>query len=266
MGKANRSCANYLFSPTDYVQEANHLLKYPAILLLLIFLLSCCAAIGQAQVPADRVGTLEGYVVDEKTGEGVQGAGLTVQGTDIEIFSGSGGWYRIENIPEGTNYLSVDAPGYQDRTFQVVVTNGSTIRSDIKLGTGDEDGDKAPPASTVALISLLVLMGILGMILVGYFFYSRTGGRSDEDGEEEQSVVLDVELDLSDLEPEIEDEEGPDMIDEEESEETEVEQEVPVEEEDADDDESEDEPQLMDAPDVKSDPDEEPGDGIFKEE
>ncbi|MDO8542538.1 MAG: carboxypeptidase-like regulatory domain-containing protein, partial [Opitutaceae bacterium] len=55
------------------------------------------AAALSAQIPA--TGTIEGRVVNTRTGEYLELARVTVIGTTLETFTDSSGQYRLSNVP-----------------------------------------------------------------------------------------------------------------------------------------------------------------------
>jgi TonB-dependent receptor len=101
-----------------------------------LLLLAC-----PARAQSTPTGTIEGRVLNARTGEYLENARLTVEGTMLEAFSESDGHYRLGNVPSGTVKLKVFYTGQQPQTIAVTVAGGQTVEHNITLsdaGTGSE--------------------------------------------------------------------------------------------------------------------------------
>ena len=85
------------------------------------------------------VGTIEGRVLNARSGEYVENARLTVEGTPLETFSDSTGTYRLTNVPAGTARVTVRFSGLPPLTTSVAVAAGGVAPHDISL-TGARPG------------------------------------------------------------------------------------------------------------------------------
>lgn len=74
--------------------------------------------------PPPAVGTLVGRVSDSRTGVGVQGAIVTVEGPSIRAATDENGNFRVANVPAGTQTITVRRLGYAPQTRRVQVTDG----------------------------------------------------------------------------------------------------------------------------------------------
>ncbi len=101
----------------------------------------CFAAVGliilaahtSAQTAA--TGTIEGRVANGRTGEYVERARVSVEGTTLETFTDNGGQYRLTNVPAGTARVRVFFTGAEPVTTSVVVATGGIARRDFELGS-----------------------------------------------------------------------------------------------------------------------------------
>lgn len=106
-----------------------------------------------AQAPA---GTIEGRVLNTRSGDYVERARITVEGTSVETFSDSDGNYRITSVPPGTAKVRVFFTGLLPRTDDVAVTAGQTVRHDVRLLTFETTRPGATPAEVVQLSKFVV--------------------------------------------------------------------------------------------------------------
>ena len=79
------------------------------------------------------VGTIEGRVLNERSGEYLEGARLQVEGTTLETFTEAGGTYRMTKVPAGAARLTVFYTGLPPQTIPVQVTAGGTVQQDMTL-------------------------------------------------------------------------------------------------------------------------------------
>jgi TonB-dependent receptor len=81
------------------------------------------------------IGTIEGRVINARSGEYLESARITVQGTSLEAFSDSDGSFLLTNVPAGTARVTVFYTGLSPQTIQVLVASGQTAQLDLTLGT-----------------------------------------------------------------------------------------------------------------------------------
>ena len=60
-----------------------------------------CLISAPARAQPTATGTIEGRVLNVRTGEYLEGARLTLEGTTLETFSDSSGQYRFAGVPAG---------------------------------------------------------------------------------------------------------------------------------------------------------------------
>ncbi len=84
-----------------------------------------------AQSPA--VGMIEGRVFNPGTGEYLEFAQITVEGTSLSAFTDSSGQYRLTNVPVGVVKVRAFRTGVPTQTLTVTVASGQVARQDIEL-------------------------------------------------------------------------------------------------------------------------------------
>ncbi len=114
---------------------------------LLAALLSLPATLAFAQIVA-TTGTIEGRVSHTRTGDYVERARVTVEGTSLETFTDTGGQYRLTNVPTGVARVRVFFTGVEPQTSAVTVVAGGVARQDFALGSGVVELSKFVVASS----------------------------------------------------------------------------------------------------------------------
>jgi iron complex outermembrane receptor protein len=79
-------------------------------------------------------GTIEGRVLNFRSGEYVNRARVTVDGTTFEVFTEAGGEFRLTQVPAGPAKVRIFYTGLGRLTETVMVTPGATVRRDFRLG------------------------------------------------------------------------------------------------------------------------------------
>ena len=85
-------------------------------------------------------GSVEGRVVNPATGEYLERARVTVEGTAIETFTDADGAFRLANLPAGTVRVRTFFTGFAEKRDEIAVTSGQVTRLDVSLApvtTGD---------------------------------------------------------------------------------------------------------------------------------
>lgn len=114
-------------------------LRRPALALLL---LACGAAIAPRAQAQEASGAITGRVFNPATGEYVRNAEVRVAGTSLATATEVGGYYRLNNVPEGPVTVTVNFTGYTPVSETVNVTAGQTATRDFELtSTQQRSGD-----------------------------------------------------------------------------------------------------------------------------
>lgn len=96
-----------------------------------------------ARAQTAGVGTIEGRILNARSGDYVENARVTVEGTALETFSDSAGAYRLTNVPAGTARVTTLFSGMPQWTTSVAVTAGGVVQHDITLAAPGAKGDGA---------------------------------------------------------------------------------------------------------------------------
>jgi TonB-dependent receptor len=101
-------------------------------------------------------GTLEGRVSLPATGEYLENALVSVEGTTLETLTNAGGNYRLRTVPAGTVRVRVFFTGLAPQTSTVAVGGGQTVTHDIALGTASSRPAGARADAPVVLSEFVV--------------------------------------------------------------------------------------------------------------
>jgi iron complex outermembrane recepter protein len=87
-------------------------------------------------------GTIEGRVLNPATGEFVEKARITVEGTALEAFTDADGFYRLTNVPAGSVKLRAFFTGLNVQISEATVAPEQVVSRDIALSppAGAQDG------------------------------------------------------------------------------------------------------------------------------
>src|SRR5688572_7352514 len=96
----------------------------------LLFLAAITSVLAQ---PA--TGSIEGRVVNRRSGEFLERARITVEGTALETFTDSDGNYRFASVPPGKMKLHIFYTGLLPQADEVAVVAGQTTKHDVNLLT-----------------------------------------------------------------------------------------------------------------------------------
>lgn len=103
-------------------------------------------------------GTIEGRVLNTRSGEFVERARVTVEGTVFETFTDADGNYRLPSVPVGPAKVRVFFTGLSPHTGEVKVGAGQTVRHDVSLRAFDAKPETAAEGSVVRLSEFVVGM------------------------------------------------------------------------------------------------------------
>ncbi len=97
--------------------------------------------ISLASAPAARAqgatGSVAGTVVDTATGKFLEGADVSIDGTDLRAVTEREGRFVLRDVPAGARTLVVSYPGLERKSSPVVVSAGQTASATVQLGSGE---------------------------------------------------------------------------------------------------------------------------------
>ena len=89
---------------------------------------------------SSATGTIEGRVLNPATGENLELARMTVEGTALETFTDTDGQYRLANIPVGTVRVRAFRTGVTAQSRTITVEAGHSTTMNFELGTAQPPG------------------------------------------------------------------------------------------------------------------------------
>jgi TonB-dependent receptor len=103
-------------------------------LLAASFAISADAALARAmEADPDASGTIEGRVLDKRTGNPLPGASVHVDGTSASVSTDRSGEYRLAGVPAGSRTLVVSYLGRGEGRITVDVPAGAAVKADVEL-------------------------------------------------------------------------------------------------------------------------------------
>lgn len=112
-----------------------------------------CLLSGLPALAQSATGTIEGRVLNTRSGDFVERARITIEGTPLEAFTDSDGNYRLPNVPAGTAKVRVFFTGLLPRTDDVAVAAGQSVSHNVSLQTFET---RAEPDGVVRLDKFVV--------------------------------------------------------------------------------------------------------------
>ncbi len=125
-----------MFAPIDrcHIVSVPRRLGVFAASALALLVLNFIPTVAQAQ---STTGTISGSVIDATTGKFLEGADVSLEGTDTHVASERQGRFTLRDVPSGARNLIVSYPGLEASTAPVVVAGGQTAAVNIRLGSGN---------------------------------------------------------------------------------------------------------------------------------
>ena len=112
-------------------------LSPPVPLLRRLLLGALCVPLALASLFAQGgTGTINGRVVDEASGRALQGAVVTVRGTNHSDFTDTEGRFSIPGVPAGAANLEIEYVGLDHFSQQVMVSPGATATVNARMKSG----------------------------------------------------------------------------------------------------------------------------------
>lgn len=89
-----------------------------------------------AGTSVQQAGTVRGVVVDKVTGEALENAHVSIQGTSRFAITGRGGAYTIYHVPAGHQTLTTYYTGYNTAAQSIQVQPGGEVTAEVRLASG----------------------------------------------------------------------------------------------------------------------------------
>jgi TonB-dependent receptor len=122
----------------------------------LVPLLAFLFLVPSASAQPAATGTIEGRVTHLRTGDPVELARVTVEGTSLETFTDSGGQFRLAQVPAGDARLRIFFTGQDQQTATVAVSPRATARRDFGLTAGARPPAPGADSAVVTLDQFVV--------------------------------------------------------------------------------------------------------------
>ena len=91
------------------------------------------ALVKRSAVAPPQTGTITGRVIDSKTKRPIQGARVTIEGSNVSAITDEAGEYRLTQAPEGTHTLIVRRLGYGRAAQSLSLSTDQTLQVDVAL-------------------------------------------------------------------------------------------------------------------------------------
>ncbi|MBE7537819.1 MAG: carboxypeptidase regulatory-like domain-containing protein [Opitutaceae bacterium] len=123
--------------------------------LVIYFLLMSAIAVPRDAMGAET-GEIEGRILNSTTGDSLEKARISVEGTTIEAFSDQGGYFRISDLPAGKARVKVFYTGLTPEFREIEVQPGRASQLNVNLVSIAARGMKMHDSDTVELAKLVV--------------------------------------------------------------------------------------------------------------
>jgi iron complex outermembrane recepter protein len=117
----------------------------------LILIITCAFAFATGASAQSSTATIEGRVINARTGDYVERARVTVEGTALETFTDTSGHYRLTNVPAGEARVRVFFTGFEAQTQTLTVAPGASAQRDFTLGVTPAAPGAERPGDVVKL-------------------------------------------------------------------------------------------------------------------
>jgi iron complex outermembrane recepter protein len=129
-------------------------MKQPPCIALLAIGLAIAASAPTHAANAPAAGTIQGRIANPVSGEFIERARVTIEGTILETFTDTSGFYRLTNVPAGTVQVRAFFTGMVPQIQPATVPAGQIVTLDFNLSTSA--GPAIRPGEVVRLSEFLV--------------------------------------------------------------------------------------------------------------
>lgn len=101
--------------------------------LVLTFVFACLSPHALSAAAPSATGTIEGRILNPRSGTATEGARVSVEGTTLVTFSDADGVYRLADVPAGNVRLRVFYTGFNPQLEPATIEAGRVTTRDITL-------------------------------------------------------------------------------------------------------------------------------------
>ena len=138
---------------------------------ILFALLTFALAVGSASAQISTTGSITGRVLNAATGNYLDKALVTVEGTSLQALTNDFGEYTLQGVPSGMVTLKVTYTGKSPKTAPVNVRAGEMATQDLSLGETTE-----VKSDGTVLLDVFKVAAEFAAVAHGNFHQSRVGG------------------------------------------------------------------------------------------
>ncbi len=99
---------------------------------------------GAARAQANETGRIEGRVFNSRTGQYLENARISIDGTSLLVFTDAGGEYEVFNVPAGPVVVRASFTSLEAQTETLMVKAGAAVRRDFDLGSSPRTSGPTP--------------------------------------------------------------------------------------------------------------------------
>ena len=123
--------------------------------LVLTFVFACLSPHALSAAAPSATGTIEGRILNPRSGTATEGARVSVEGTTLVTFSDADGVYRLADVPAGNVRLRVFYTGFNPQLEPATIEAGRVTTRDITLAA--PGGPAAPGTEAVVKLDQFVV-------------------------------------------------------------------------------------------------------------
>ncbi|MFO7991403.1 MAG: NosD domain-containing protein [Thermoplasmata archaeon] len=133
-------------------------------------------------------GTVEGQVTDEN-GDPIEGATVTIPGTDISTTTDEDGYYTLEDVPVGEHTVKITHPDYDDQESSVDIEEGGTEDT----GTSQLPAKEGEAVKDWMFIVIAIMIVVVIVVVLAVSMSKRKQPVEPEMVPEEESFEEDID-------------------------------------------------------------------------
>jgi len=99
---------------------------------------------GAAHAQSAATGRIAGRVFNSRTGQYLENARISIDGTTLAVFTDAGGEYEFFAVPTGSVVLRASFTSMEAKTEGLTIASGETVRRDFDLGSASATAGPVP--------------------------------------------------------------------------------------------------------------------------